>query len=148
MSKEESKHLAERVGQAIARHRVRCELNQEQVAEMLGIGSEAVSRIERGVVMPNIGRLAELASIFGCETADLLTESGARAEDQSRKLYDLLSQLNSRDREFVMDVLERLVMRFSADAKGAALDPPGRSVGEDPRSPSLMNHPRINSPHS
>ena len=65
MSKTESKQLAELVGQAIARQRLRCQLSQEQIAERLGIGSEAVSRIERGVVMPNVERLVELATIFG-----------------------------------------------------------------------------------
>lgn len=72
------KTLTGLVGRAIARQRVRCELTQEQVAERLGIGNEAVSRIERGIVMPNIERLVALASIFGCETADLLTEASAR----------------------------------------------------------------------
>jgi len=37
MSKTDSKQLAEVVGQAIARQRVRCKLSQEQVAERLGL---------------------------------------------------------------------------------------------------------------
>lgn len=115
MSKTESKQLAELVGQAIARQRVRCQLSQEQIAERLGIGSEAVSRIERGVVMPNVERLVELATIFGCETADLLTEGSSRPEDQARKLYDLLSPLALDDRALVMDMVERLVTRLNRD---------------------------------
>ena len=115
MSKTESKQLAELVGQAIARQRVRCQLSQEQIAERLGIGSEAVSRIERGVVMPNVERLVELATIFGCETADLLTEGSSRPEDQARKLYDLLSPLALDDRALVMDMVERLVTRLDRD---------------------------------
>lgn len=112
MSKTKSKQLAELVGQAIARQRARCKLSQEQVAERLGIGSEAVSRIERGIVMPNIERLVELAAVFRCETADLLTEGSSRPEDQARRLYDLLSRLEARDRDFVMDMVERLVTRL------------------------------------
>ena len=115
MSKTESKQLAELVGQAIARQRVRCQLSQEQIAERLGIGSEAVSRIERGVVMPNVERLVALATIFGCETADLLTEGSSRPEDQARKLYDLLSPLALDDRALVMDMVERLVDRLGRD---------------------------------
>ena len=112
MSKTESKQLAEMVGQAIARQRVRCKLSQEQVAERLGIGSEAVSRIERGIVMPNVERLVELAGIFGCETADLLTEGSSRPEDQSRRLYDLLSTLDMSARPLVMAMVEGLVERL------------------------------------
>ncbi|HBP1729219.1 helix-turn-helix domain-containing protein [Pseudomonas aeruginosa] len=113
MSTSDSKQLAKVVGQAIARQRVRCKLSQEQVAERLGIGSEAVSRIERGVVMPNVERLAELASIFGCETADLLTKGSSRPEDQARRLQGLLSTLNSDDRALVLEFVERLVERLS-----------------------------------
>ena len=112
MSKTESKQLAEMVGQAIARQRVRCKLSQEQVAERLGIGSEAVSRIERGIVMPNVERLVELSEIFGCETADLLTEGSSRPEDQVRRLYDLLSTLSASDRTLVMGMVEGLVERL------------------------------------
>jgi len=115
MSKIETKRPAEQVGQAIARHRARCRMSQEEVAELLGIGSEAVSRIERGIVMPNVARLMELAGIFGCETADLLTESASRPEDQTRRLYDLMSRLKDQDRKFVMEVVERLVERFGAN---------------------------------
>lgn len=112
MSKTKSKQLAELVGQAIARQRARCKLSQEQVAEKLEIGSEAVSRIERGIVMPNIERLVELAAIFGCETADLLTEGSSRPEDQARRLYDLLSTLDTSDRTLVMGMVEGLVERL------------------------------------
>lgn len=115
MSKSDSKQLAEVVGQAIARQRTRCKLSQEQVAERLGIGSEAVSRIERGVVMPNVERLVELATIFNCETADLLTEGSSRPADQARRLHDLLSRLEAPDRDLVMDVVERLVARLGQD---------------------------------
>ena len=106
MSRTKSKQLAELVGQAIARQRIRCKLSQEQVAEKLGIGSEAVSRIERGVVMPNIERLIELATVFGCETADLLTEGSTRQEDQARRLQGLLSVLDSGDRTLVLEFVE------------------------------------------
>lgn len=113
MSKTKSKQLAEFVGQAIARQRIRSKLSQEQVAEKLGIGSEAVSRIERGVVMPNIERLIELATVFGCETADLLTEGSTRQEDQARRLQGLLSALDSGDRTLVLEFVESLVARLS-----------------------------------
>jgi transcriptional regulator with XRE-family HTH domain len=115
MPKSNSKQLTELVGRAIARQRTGCGLSQEQVAESLGIGSEAVSRIERGIVMPNVQRLVELASIFGCETADLLTEGSSRSEDQARRLQSLLSTVKAEDRTLVLDVVERLVARLSQD---------------------------------
>jgi transcriptional regulator with XRE-family HTH domain len=115
MSDSKSSELAARVGEAIARHRVRCDLSQEQVAEKLGIGSEAVSRIERGVVTPNVERLLGLAEIFNCEVADLLTDGSSRTEDQARKFFELLSKLDMNDRTLVMEVVERLVSRLARD---------------------------------
>lgn len=105
--------LAGLVGRAIARQRIRSGLTQDQVAERLGIGNEAVSRIERGLVMPNIERLVALADIFGCEAAALLTEASSRSEDQARHLQSLLASLDAEDRQLVMGVLERLVDRLA-----------------------------------
>lgn len=112
MPKTDVKQLAGLVGQAIARQRNSVGLTQEAVAEQLGVGNEAVSRIERGIVMPNIERLAELASIFGCETADLLTEASTRPEDQARRIQHLLSRLDDADRQLVMGLVESLVLRL------------------------------------
>ena len=49
MTEIHQQHLAGRVGRAISKQRIRCGLTQEEVAERLGVGNEAVSRIERGV---------------------------------------------------------------------------------------------------
>ncbi|HFT1767703.1 TPA: helix-turn-helix domain-containing protein [Pseudomonas aeruginosa] len=112
MPKNDSKQPAELVGQAIARKRIACGMSQEQVAESLGIGSEAVSRIERGLVPPNVERLMQLATLFGCEAADLLTEGSSRPEDQARRLQSLLATLKADDRTLVMELVERLVERL------------------------------------
>ena len=75
--------LAKSVGKAIARQRQQAGLTQERVAELLGIGMEAVSRMERGIVVPTVVRLAELAQLFGCELADFLRETSNRPTEQS-----------------------------------------------------------------
>lgn len=105
--------LAKAVGKAIARYRQANGLTQEDVAEQLGIGNEAVSRMERGIVIPTITRLAELANLFHCKTADLLTEASNRAEDQANHLSQLLSKLNHRDRALVVETVEKLAARLS-----------------------------------
>ncbi len=75
MTKIDQDELARLVGKAIAHQRQRRGLTQEAVAERLEVGMEAVSRMERGVVVPTIVRLAELAHIFDCELVDLLRET-------------------------------------------------------------------------
>jgi len=65
---------------------VGCGLTQDQTAEHLGVRNEAVSRIDRGLVMPNIERLLTLAKVCGSEAADLLTEAIVWPQDQARHL--------------------------------------------------------------
>ena len=112
MSERDQQHLAVSIGRAIARQRMRAELTQEEVAARLGIGNEAVSRIERGIVMPNVMRLLECAEIFGCDLAELLTEASHRPKEQALRMAALLEPLNDVDRAFVLDMLERLVERL------------------------------------
>jgi transcriptional regulator with XRE-family HTH domain len=105
--------LAGVVGRAIARNRIKANLTQEQVAEQLGIGNEAVSRMERGLVMPNVARLMELADVFNCDIADLLTEVSSRPSDQAKHLTRLITRISSKDREMIVEIVERLAVRFA-----------------------------------
>lgn len=113
MGKTDTSQLASVVGRAIARQRIAAELTQEQVAERLGIGNEAVSRIERGIVMPTVARLAELADIFQCDLPVLLTEASNRSGDQATYLTSLLSKLANSDRAMVIEIVERLAGRLA-----------------------------------
>jgi transcriptional regulator with XRE-family HTH domain len=106
-------HLAGRVGRAISKQRTRCGLTQEEVAERLGVGNEAVSRIERGVVIPNISRLMEFAAIFNCEAAELLTEASSRPDDQAIRISQLLKPLSQEDRQLIVDLVEHLTKRLA-----------------------------------
>ena len=108
----DQKYLAGMVGRAIAKQRMRTGLTQEEVAERLGVGNEAVSRIERGVVIPNIARLLAFAAIFDCGAAELLTEVSPRPDDQASRISQLLVPLGHDDRQLVLDLVERLVERL------------------------------------
>ena len=113
MRRTEQDRLAGVVGRAIARHRVAANLTQEQVAERLGIGNEAVSRMERGVVMPTVQRLVELADIFGCDASELLTEASTRSSDQAIHLASLLTKVSGPDRAMIVSMVETLTNRLA-----------------------------------
>ncbi|CRM63009.1 HTH-type transcriptional regulator ImmR [Pseudomonas sp. 37 R 15] len=112
MTEIHQQHLAGRVGRAISKQRIRCGLTQEEVAERLGVGNEAVSRIERGVVIPNISRLMEFATIFNCEAAELLNEASSRPDDQAIRISQLLKPLSQEDRQLIVDLVEHLTKRL------------------------------------
>ena len=79
--------LAERIGQVIAIRRAACNLTQEEVAERLGVGLAAVSRLERGLIMPTVGRLVELAEILQCTATDLMSDVSTESPRESRRLF-------------------------------------------------------------
>ncbi|KAI3608359.1 hypothetical protein D8I24_1197 [Cupriavidus necator H850] len=62
-----------------------------------------------------IGRLAQqLADIFRCETADLLTEASNRASDQAHNLVRLLSKVSANDRAMLVEMVEKLATRLGS----------------------------------
>lgn len=104
------KQLIQTIGRAIAKYRQSIGLTQAELAEILGVGNDAVSRMERGTTVPTVLRLLELSEIFQCELADLLTESSLRSVDQARKLENLLVQVDDETRLELMKVFENIIL--------------------------------------
>lgn len=100
--------LGQSIGRCIAKRRLAAGLTQDDVAEKLGIGMEAVSRMERGLTIPTVVRLADLAEIFSCGIDALVIETSDRGSDQAERIAALLSSLSKKDRAMVVDVVERI----------------------------------------
>ncbi|HDO1317047.1 helix-turn-helix domain-containing protein [Aeromonas veronii] len=105
--------LTKNVGKAISHKHTQAGFTQEQVAEHLSIGMEAVSRMERGIAVPTVVRLAELAQLFDCELADFLRETSNRPTEQGIVLSQQLARLDDADRTLLLETVERLVERLA-----------------------------------
>lgn len=90
------------IGGAIARARIGVGKTQEQVAEALDVGPEAISRIERGVVDPPIARVFELAEVLGIGVGDLIVPPSNLEADQARVMARIVSDLAVADRDHVI----------------------------------------------
>ena len=66
-----------------------------------GIGNEAMSRIERGIVEPSITRIFELAEILNCDVQTLLGEATPNLNDKLLELSQKMEQLNTQEQGFV-----------------------------------------------
>ncbi|EEO28253.1 helix-turn-helix domain-containing protein [Oxalobacter paraformigenes] len=117
MQKNKEKTIAQAMGKAIAQKRMEKGLTQENVAEKLNIGYEAVSRIERGTVIPNIVRLVELADIFECGIDELLIALSRRPINHANALLKRLEQLAEPDRELLLNVMTTLADRLAKGDK-------------------------------
>ena len=107
------KQLALDIGKAIAEQRKVANLTQEEVAEKLGIGAGAVSRMERGTIMPTVARLMELARIFSCPVSKILEKGSNHPSDQAVMLENLLSTLDIKDRTMLVQTMEVFCKRLA-----------------------------------
>lgn len=112
MDKEAQRVLAQAVGKAIARKRAQSGYTQEQVAEKLGLGLGAVSRVEQGIAVPTIIRLIELAELFGCRLEELLSDVPATIDDRAVIIARSIATLRPSDQTIVVDLVKTLVERF------------------------------------
>lgn len=101
--------FAKKLGHNIAKYRQKMGLTQEQLAEKLDLGNEAVSRIERGVAMPSLMRLFDFATVFHCQIHELLVDTQSTRKDDIEDIALLLNQLDEKDRCFVIKQLELLI---------------------------------------
>ena len=104
--------IAKALGAAIAARRLQSGLSQEVVAERLGIGQEAVSRTERGVVTPSLQRLLEFSDVFGCRVDELILPTSDRPNDQAAWLSRQMEDLTDKDRELVVHLIDQLCGRL------------------------------------
>jgi transcriptional regulator with XRE-family HTH domain len=102
------------IGSSIGRARQFAGLTQEDVAERLGIGPEAVSRLERGVGSITAERLVILADMFGCRSDQLLLGASSRQDDQGAAIARLMEDLPLDDRRFILENVERLAEHLRA----------------------------------
>lgn len=109
--------INQKLGKTIAHKRKVAGFTQEEVADRLGIGSEAFSRIERGLVSPGIPKLYELAELFECGVETFLVEGSRRPTDQAEYLARLIEHLSVADRSLIVAIAEKLARRLSKDAK-------------------------------
>ncbi|WP_407304056.1 helix-turn-helix domain-containing protein [Acinetobacter sp.] len=110
MSIDNNQHgeLFKSIGRTLAQRREAKGLTQEQVAEALQIGTEAVSRMERGLTMPTVQRFAELAEVYECGIDDLLISSSNRASDQAEMIAQILQTLPEADRSMIVEVVKKI----------------------------------------
>lgn len=114
--------INKRLGKAIAKKRKAAGFTQDQVAEHLGIGKEAFSRIERGVVGASVAKLYALADLFKCGVETFLIEGSRRLTDQMESIDRAMTDLSPGDRHFVVQLVQQLGKRFKGKKSAPADD--------------------------
>jgi len=111
--------LAKEIGKLISKRREMQGFTQYEVGEKLGIGYEAVSRMERGKTLPSVVKLMRLADVLECPIEELVTETSTRPDDQAQVLLRMIEGLPVEDRLFVIELVDRIcnVLKAKQEAK-------------------------------
>lgn len=103
------------LGKQIRNRRKKLGLSQEELAEKLGVGHQALSRIEQGKMAPKMERLPILAKSLHCTVSDLFRFDEGDSSDYATRIADLLATLPSKKREFIYDHVASLAFLLKLD---------------------------------
>lgn len=97
------------IGKRISEYRREKNLKQEQLAEMLNVTPQAVSKWENDLTCPDISLLPGLAKIFGITVDELLV-----GKKEETKVVDVLPEEKRKD---INDLMLRIVVTSADGAK-------------------------------
>ena len=86
-------------GENLRRLRKSKDLSQEQLAEMLNISRQAVSKWESGKAYPDIENLVLLRSIFNITLDDLILDENIEKEEVISDGFEASDNMNNKDDE-------------------------------------------------
>lgn len=95
--------IGKTLGQAIAVRRKALAFSQNDLAGMIEVDAETISRFERGTVLPSLRRLWRVAEALQVSLSELLSQASQLPEDQTQKLVATLGELSEKDRQLLLD---------------------------------------------
>lgn len=98
------------IARNIKRRRKKLGLTQEQFAELVGVSTEYISKIETAVKHPSLRLLDKCAEIYGIDTSELLSGVSTKSE------FYLIPELYEIIKDFEPETKNMLIK----DAKGFA----------------------------
>lgn len=104
-----------RVGKAIAARRVGLGLTQAQLAEMVDVGQEFISRLERKATPPKLDTLRKICDALNCSVGDLLQREPTNNHEDERlaAVAVAMRDLTEDERDAVVNIVRHVsdVMR-------------------------------------
>ena len=100
-----------RLGAAIAERRKLGKLTQDDLAGLVEVDEETVSRFERGISMPSLERLWVIADALDVGMSDLLAATSTLPNDQARRLATIMEGLVTADQRLLMEFAQLLQRR-------------------------------------
>ncbi len=111
-SQKRMKAVAAAIGGRIATLRRAAGMTQADLAERVGSTAAVLSRVETGRELASMQRLIEIASVLGCELADLVvttTHAGDVREAQIAEIVTLLRRASDDNTRRAVEIIRALL---------------------------------------
>ena len=97
------------VGTRIKRAREMRKMTQEYISNQVGVNTQHISDIERGVVGLSVGTLMKICKVLDVSADYILFGDGA--SNTNTPFYDLIKNLNDKDKLFIEDFIKLYIKR-------------------------------------
>jgi transcriptional regulator with XRE-family HTH domain len=105
--KKRESHFPKNLAAKVREQRTKLGLTQAQLAEKAGIETESISRLERGVAMPSLLKLEEIAVALKTSMVALIAASSTIKLDQASQITGWLEGLSEKQRNFVLEMTRK-----------------------------------------
>jgi transcriptional regulator with XRE-family HTH domain len=102
----------------IAKRRKELGLTQAQVAEIISMEKETLSRMEAGKITPSLDRLEKIAAALECPIADLFRDTSPDTQAQAKMIAELIRPLPQEEQKAIVRFVRDAVRLFSDRACG------------------------------
>jgi transcriptional regulator with XRE-family HTH domain len=82
-------------------------LRQDQLAELAGIDSKSLSRIERGVFLPSLDTVQKLADALGISVAEMFGDDARDTRVLRRHLLEVAATTPDADLQVILDAVSK-----------------------------------------
>jgi transcriptional regulator with XRE-family HTH domain len=118
-TKQKNEALALQIGEAIRVRRKAAGMTQAVLAEMVGLETETISRMENGQRLPTLEKLVEIADAFHAPVAVFFEQVDTVAKQSASELYAeqitfALDRLPAAGKTFVLEVAQNYA-RYHVD---------------------------------
>ena len=98
--------------------RKRAGLTQEQLAEKIGISTNAVAKLENNLMTASLQTLVNIADVLGIDIDYLLCESYPTNRENNIDVFlnGLIDELSQQDKEFIIHVINGLKLYRAQDS--------------------------------
>ncbi len=105
-----------KLGRRIAGEREVMGLSQAQLAERVGVATETISRLERGVAIPSLARIETIAVVLEIALHDLLRIGGDSQRDRLlQRFMAATGRTSMRNAELALQVVEAVLACLDRD---------------------------------